>query len=64
LHVSSQRVGMAPGVHEVLFDSAYDTIQLVHTARSRRGLAEGALTAAEWIAGKTGLYTIEDMLHE
>jgi 4-hydroxy-tetrahydrodipicolinate reductase len=63
LHVSSQRVGAVPGLHEVVFDSACDSIVLQHIARNRRGLAEGALAAAEWIAPRTGLYTIEDMLH-
>jgi 4-hydroxy-tetrahydrodipicolinate reductase len=63
LTVSAQRVGSVPGIHEVTFDSAHDTILLQHIARSRRGFAEGTLAAAEWIAERKGLYTIEDMLH-
>jgi 4-hydroxy-tetrahydrodipicolinate reductase len=64
LLVSSSRIGSVPGAHTVTFDSAVDTIELTHTARTRAGLAEGALTAAQWIADKKGLFTIEDMLHE
>lgn len=62
LHVTSLRCGHIPGTHEVIFDSSCDTISLSHTARGRTGFAEGALRAAEWIRGKKGLYTIEDML--
>ena len=64
LHVSSQRLGSVPGVHSVCFDSASDTVELKHTIRNRRGLAEGALRAARWIHGKKGLFTIEDMLND
>jgi 4-hydroxy-tetrahydrodipicolinate reductase len=64
LHVSSQRLGSTPGIHTVTFDSAFDTIELKHTARSRQGFAEGALIAAKWIHGKKGLFTLEDMLNE
>lgn len=45
LHVSSTRVGFVPGTHAVLFDSPADTIELVHTARSREGFASGAVHA-------------------
>jgi 4-hydroxy-tetrahydrodipicolinate reductase len=64
LQVSSSRVGSVPGRHQIIFDSPADTIELVHTARSRRGLADGSLIAASWIHGKKGLFTIEDMLHD
>jgi 4-hydroxy-tetrahydrodipicolinate reductase len=64
LHVSSTRLGAVPGIHSVIFDGAADTIELTHTARNRRGLAEGALLAARWIHGKKGLFTMEDMLND
>lgn len=63
LHIASSRGGTIPGVHTVTFDSLADTIELRHTARSRRGLAEGALLAAHWVHGKVGLFTMEDVLH-
>jgi 4-hydroxy-tetrahydrodipicolinate reductase len=66
--VASTRAGHIPGTHRVGFDSAADTITLTHTARSREGFAAGALVAARWIQGKTGVYefseTLEEMLKE
>ena len=47
LHVSSTRCGTVPGTHTVFFDSAADTIELTHTARSRQGFANGAVHALE-----------------
>jgi len=64
LYLSSERVGSVPGTHSVFIDGNADSIELIHTARNREGLALGALTAAQWIHGKKGLYTIEDMIHE
>ena len=54
--VASNRAGRVPGIHEVGFDSAADTIRVTHTARSRVGFARGALQAARWIMGRKGLY--------
>ena len=62
LHVTSTRGGSIPGTHRVTFDSDVDTISLEHSARTRSGFAEGAVLAAEWIAGKTRFYTIDDMM--
>jgi 4-hydroxy-tetrahydrodipicolinate reductase len=63
IHFSSLRCGEIPGTHCVLFDSAFDTIEIKHTARSREGFAYGAIAAAEWLQGKTGFFTLEDMLN-
>jgi 4-hydroxy-tetrahydrodipicolinate reductase len=57
---SSSRAGRVPGTHEIGFDSAADTITLRHTARSREGLARGALKAAQWIAGRRGFFEFAD----
>ncbi len=62
LHISSTRGGAVPGEHRVVFDSAEDTIILEHRARNRRGFAEGAVLAAEWIRGKRGFFHIDDMM--
>lgn len=59
---TSVRCGHIPGTHTVLFDSKDDTISFTHTARSREGFALGALTAAQWIKDKKGIYTMDDML--
>jgi 4-hydroxy-tetrahydrodipicolinate reductase len=62
IDTSSSRAGAHPGTHEIGFDSAADTITLRHTARSREGFARGALKAAQWIPGKTGVFKFEDVL--
>ena len=63
LDMSSTRAGTIPGTHTVGFDSVSDTIELTHTARDRRGFASGALLAARWIRGRTGWYTMADVLN-
>jgi 4-hydroxy-tetrahydrodipicolinate reductase len=60
--VASNRAGKVPGIHEIGFDSAADTITLRHAARSREGFARGALWAARWIAGKRGFYEFREIL--
>jgi 4-hydroxy-tetrahydrodipicolinate reductase len=60
--VVSLRAGSIPGTHELGFDSEADTVILRHTARSRRGFAEGALHAARWVAGKKGLFHFAEVL--
>jgi 4-hydroxy-tetrahydrodipicolinate reductase len=64
LHVASVRVGTVPGTHTVYFDSLADTIELSHAARSREGFALGAVRAAAWISGKTGMFTFDDYFDE
>jgi len=56
IDTASNRAGAIPGSHQIGFDSEADTIQLIHTARSRTGFARGALRAARWIIGRKGLY--------
>ena len=64
LHYTSLRVGSVPGIHSLIFDSAADTIEITHTARSREGFAAGAVLAAEWLTAKkrTGVFTVDDVL--
>ena len=62
IDVGSNRAGKVPGTHEIGFDSSADTITLRHTARSREGLARGALWAANWIAGKRGVHEFSRIL--
>lgn len=63
IHVASGRCGYFPGTHQVIFDSAIDTIELKHTARTREGFAVGAVMAAEWIKDKKGFYSIDDFIN-
>ena len=62
IDVSSNRAGAHPGAHEIGFDSAADTITLRHVARSREGLARGALKAAQWVVGKKGFHEFREIL--
>lgn len=62
IDVSSNRAGKHPGTHEIGFDSGADTITLRHVARSREGFARGALKAAKWIQGRSGVFTFDDVL--
>lgn len=61
LHFASVRAGRNFGHHEVLFDSQADEVKLVHAAHSRRGFAEGAVLAAEFIQKKKGMFAFEDL---
>ena len=68
LHYPSLRMGAVPGTHSLIFDSAADTIEITHTARSREGFASGAVCAAEWLIqaaeNQKGIFTIDDMMKE
>jgi 4-hydroxy-tetrahydrodipicolinate reductase len=62
LDVSSSRVGFVPGVHTVGFDGPSETITLTHNVRDRGTFARGALLAARWVKGRTGWFTMKDVL--
>lgn len=64
LEITSFREGEVVGMHEVVLESAGDRIYLCHDAKSRRGFAEGAVRAAEWVVGKKGLYNFKDIWRE
>jgi len=60
--VRSVREGMVPGTHTISWDSEIDTISLKHEAKGRKGLALGAVVAAEFISNRKGVFTMEDVL--
>lgn len=62
IDVSSSRAGLIPGTHTVGFDGPSETIELTHTVRDRAVFARGALTAAQWLVGRHGWFSIRDML--
>jgi len=62
--VASTRAGNIPGTHRVGFDGVADQITLTHMARSREGFAAGALLAAAWIVGRTGVYEFAEVLDD
>lgn len=61
LHFASLRSGRNAGFHEVIFDSFADEVKLSHSAHGRRGFAEGALVAAEFIKDKKGFYSFDEV---
>ncbi len=61
LEITSFREGDVVGMHELIFESPADRVYLCHDAQSRRGFAEGAVRAAEWIVGQTGFHDFKDV---
>ena len=61
LEIVSFREGEVVGMHEITFDSPHDDIYICHDSKSRRGFAEGAVRAAEWVGGKKGFYDFRDI---
>jgi 4-hydroxy-tetrahydrodipicolinate reductase len=64
IEITSFREGDVVGMHELVLDSSADTIYVCHTAKSRRGFAEGATRAAEWLIGKKGVFDFQDVWRE
>ena len=62
--IISFREGDVVGMHEVVLESPADRIYLCHDAKSRQGFADGAIRAAEWVAGKKGFYDFKDVWRE
>jgi 4-hydroxy-tetrahydrodipicolinate reductase len=63
LPITSKRIGKTPGTHTVNYNNVVDSIEIKHTAHNRKGFALGAVTAAEWIIGKAGIFSMRDVLN-
>ena len=63
LSVISHRKPDVPGTHEINYQSDIDEIELIHRAKSRDGFAQGAIEAAQWLIGKKGVFTMQDVLN-
>lgn len=63
LPVKSYRIEDVCGTHLVLYESDIDTIEIKHSSHNRKGFAEGALMAAEWVWNKEGIFTMRDLLN-
>ena len=61
--IVAKRIENVPGIHEITYESKVDTIQIKHSAHSRDGFALGAVIAAEWIIGKSGVFSMKDVLN-
>lgn len=64
LNITALREGEVPGTHIIKWNSDVDDITITHTAKSRAGFAEGAVTAAEWLAPRRGFHTIGEMMRD
>ncbi len=60
--IISHRTENVPGTHSVKYSSPIDDIEIIHTAHNREGFAKGAVLAAEYICGKSGVFTMQDVL--
>ncbi|MDN3665959.1 4-hydroxy-tetrahydrodipicolinate reductase [Algibacter miyuki] len=63
LPIVAKRIEDVPGTHTVTYESEVDTITIDHVAHNRQGFALGAVIAAEWIVGKAGVFTMNDVLN-
>ena len=63
LNIKSERVGEVPGIHTIRYESEVDFIEITHSSKSRKGLAFGAVLAAEFSFGKKGILTMNDILN-
>ena len=63
INVNSKRLDKTVGVHNIKYESDIDEIIVSHNSKNRDGFALGAILAAEWIVGKTGFFTMKDMLN-
>ncbi|WP_248722272.1 4-hydroxy-tetrahydrodipicolinate reductase [Seonamhaeicola sp. ML3] len=61
--IVAKRIGDVPGTHSVNYASEVDTINIEHVANNRQGFALGAVVAAEWLHGKTGIFSMKDVLN-
>ena len=62
IFIDAKREENVPGTHTVMYDSDVDSIEIKHTAHSREGFALGAVVAAEWLAGKQGVFNMKNVL--
>ncbi len=62
IQITAKRIENIPGTHSIFYDSNVDQIEIKHTAHNREGFALGSVIAAEWLAGKKGVFTMKDVL--
>lgn len=63
LFINAKRINNVPGTHIIKYSSEIDDIEIIHTAHNRKGFATGAVIAAEWLLGKKGVFTMNDVLN-
>jgi 4-hydroxy-tetrahydrodipicolinate reductase len=63
INIKSKRRGEVPGIHTIKYESDIDFIEITHSAKNRKGLAFGAVLAAEFCKGRSGILTMKDLLN-
>lgn len=63
ISITAKRLENVPGTHTISYQSYVDKIDITHTAHNRQGFALGAIIAAEWLVGKTGVFSMRDVLN-
>ncbi len=63
LYIKPVREGVVPGIHTIKYDSEVDFIEITHSAYNRKGLAYGAVLAAEYCVGRKGIFSMTDLLN-
>ena len=61
--IHAKRIPDIPGTHIVTYSSEIDTIEIKHEAKNRKGFALGSILASEWLIGKTGIFTMQNVLN-
>ena len=64
VRIESLRENNVPGIHKINYDSDIDSIEIKHTAHSRKGFALGAVVTAEWIINKQGVFNMSDIIND
>jgi 4-hydroxy-tetrahydrodipicolinate reductase len=63
LNIKSERIGEVPGIHTIKYESDVDFIEITHSSKTRKGLAFGAVRAAEYCLDHKGILTMKDLLN-
>lgn len=63
LPIKAERLPDVPGTHTVDYNSETDKISIKHVSHNRDGFALGAIVASEWVIGKSGIFTMKDVLN-
>jgi 4-hydroxy-tetrahydrodipicolinate reductase len=63
LNIKSERIGEVPGIHTIKYESEVDFIEIMHSVKNRKGLAFGAVLAAEYCLNHKGILTMQDLLN-
>jgi len=64
ISIESKRIDKVHGIHKVKYSSMIDSIEIIHTAKNRKGFALSAIISAEWIIDKKGIFDMKDVIND